>query len=245
MSCGIYKITNKINGHSYVGQSVDIERRWRQHINFPKENSKYPLYQAFRKYGIENFIFEIIEICPLEKLDEREIYFIAKYNSYHKGYNQTSGGSGSNHCKIKLSNEDILSIYDLLKESNLSQNDIAKLFHVGPDTISEINQGKTRKISGFIYPIRQNQKKHLCQDCGKEISRGAIRCQDRQSKINQKTKRPTRIHLKRMIRELSFLEIARKYSVSDNTIRKWCIAENLPSKKSEIKKISDKEWAKI
>jgi uncharacterized protein YjcR len=48
-----------------------------------------------------------------------------------------------------------------------------------------------------------------------------------------------------MIRELSFLEIGRRYGVSDNTIRKWCIAENLPSKKSEIKKYSDKDWKNL
>ena len=48
-----------------------------------------------------------------------------------------------------------------------------------------------------------------------------------------------------MIRELSFLEIGCRYGVSDNTIRKWCIAENLPSKKSEIKKYSDKDWENL
>lgn len=245
MSCGIYKITNKINGHSYIGQSVDVERRWRQHINFPKENSKYPLYQAFRKYGIENFSFEILELCSQEKLNDREIYYIAKYNSYQKGYNQTAGGSGANHCKIKLSNEDILTIYDLLKESKLSQNDIAKLFSVGADTISEINQGKTRAIKGYSYPIRSNQIQHLCIICGKEISRGAIKCKSCQNKALQVSQRPSRKELKNLIRNLSFTEIGRRFNVSDNTIRKWCIAENLPSKKSEIKKFSDKEWTKI
>ena len=245
MSCGIYKITNKINGHSYIGQSVDIERRWRQHINFPKENSKYPLYQAFRKYGIENFIFEIVELCSQEKLNEREIYFIAKYNSYKQGYNQTSGGSGSSHCQIKLSNEDILTIYDLLKESKLSQNDIAKLFSVGVDTISEINQGKTRTIKGYKYPIRINHHKYLCIICGKEISQNAIKCKSCQNKAMQVAQRPSRKELKNLIRTESFAEIGRKYNVSDNTIRKWCVAENLPSKKSDIKKFSDKEWSKI
>ena len=71
---GIYKITNKINGHSYIGQSVNILKRWNKHRSFESSNAQYPLYRAFKKYGIDNFIFQIIEECPVEKLDEREIY---------------------------------------------------------------------------------------------------------------------------------------------------------------------------
>lgn len=245
MSCGIYKITNKINGHSYIGQSVDIERRWRQHINFPKENSKYPLYQAFVKYGIENFSFEILELCQKEKLDNREIYFITKFNTYCNGYNQTCGGSGSKNCQVKLSNEDIITIYDLLSQSKLSQNEIAKIFAIGPDTVSEINKGKTRQLPGYKYPIRINQHKHFCEKCGIEITKGATLCKSCKDKSIRVALRPNRQELKKMIRELSFLEIGRRYGVSDNTIRKWCVAENLPSKKSEIKKYSDKDWKKL
>ena len=60
---GIYKITNKINGHSYIGQSIHIEERFREHkskYNWNREKNK-PLYQAFQKYGLDNFSFEIIE----------------------------------------------------------------------------------------------------------------------------------------------------------------------------------------
>lgn len=245
MSCGIYKITNKINGHSYIGQSIDIERRWRQHINFPKENSKYPLYQAFIKYGVENFSFEIIDLCSEDKLNKKEEYYIAKYNTYNNGYNQTTGGGGSSHLNIKLSNEDILTIYDLLKESPLSQNDIAKIFNVGPDTISEINQGKTRRLSNFSYPIRQNWGKRVCIDCGVTLKYTALRCRKCQNLISRIAIRPSRNELKAMIRTLPFTKIAEKYKVSDNTVRKWCIAENLPSKKADIKNISDDDWKMI
>ena len=57
--------------------------------------------------------------------------------------------------------------------------------------------------------------------------------------------RPTREELKNLIRNESFLSIGKKYGVSDNAIRKWCIAENLPSKKTEIKMYTDEEWSKI
>lgn len=97
MLTGIYKITNKINGHLYIGQSIDIENRWTRHkwSAFNEEATKnYPLYRAFRKYGLENFTFEIIELCDKEGLKEKEIYYIQMYDSFVEGYNQTSGGDG-------------------------------------------------------------------------------------------------------------------------------------------------------
>lgn len=95
MSQGIYKITNKINNKIYIGKSTDIEKRWKYHIshyNYEREYNK-PLYKAFRKYGVENFSFEIIEECLLD-IDEKEKYWINFYNSYKNGYNATIGGEG-------------------------------------------------------------------------------------------------------------------------------------------------------
>jgi len=67
MSCGIYKITNKINNHSYIGQSVNIENRWvdekSRAFNSNSESYDSTLSKAFRKYGVDNFIFEIITLC--------------------------------------------------------------------------------------------------------------------------------------------------------------------------------------
>lgn len=70
MSCGIYKITNQINGKIYIGQSCNIEQRWNQHIATAKNDNHYGhcrtlLYPAMRKYGIENFTMEIIEECSI------------------------------------------------------------------------------------------------------------------------------------------------------------------------------------
>ena len=97
---GIYKITNNINNKSYIGKSSDIEERWNYHIsryNQEKEWDK-PLYRAFRKYGIENFSFEILEILENEYdelANQREKYWIAFYQTYGAtGYNGTQGGDG-------------------------------------------------------------------------------------------------------------------------------------------------------
>ena len=174
---GIYKITNKINGHSYIGQSIDITTRWRHHRNYPSKDSNYPLYLAFVKYGIDNFIFEVLEECSVDELDTKEIEYIKLFNTYNNGYNQTEGGSGSRGQIIKISKNDLYEIYDLLLNSKISQREIAMRFGVGEDTISEINQGKTRILEGYNFPLRNNRKeKRYCIDCGIEICSTSTRC---------------------------------------------------------------------
>lgn len=96
---GIYKITNKVTGKSYIGQSKDIYERWKQHKkqaeNFENNNE---LYVDMRKYGLNNFEFKILEKTSLLYiLDYKEIYYIEKYDTYNNGYNKTRGGySGVN-----------------------------------------------------------------------------------------------------------------------------------------------------
>ena len=91
---GIYKITNKINGKTYIGQSNNIERRFKEHKWKSKETNK-SLKLAYEKYGLENFEFSILELCKLEELNDKEIYYIKKEKPK---YNRTTGGQGSpNH----------------------------------------------------------------------------------------------------------------------------------------------------
>ena len=94
MTSGIYKITNKINNKVYIGQSVNIEERWDYHKAVCHWNSQSALYRAFKKYGIENFDFQVIEKVPpiKEQLNEREIYWIKYYDACKNGYNLTKGG---------------------------------------------------------------------------------------------------------------------------------------------------------
>lgn len=86
---GIYKITNLENGMCYVGQSVDIAERWRQHIKrgvgaeAPTRNKLYPAMLAI---GVENFTFEVIEECERSKLDEREDYWQNYFHAKDFGY---------------------------------------------------------------------------------------------------------------------------------------------------------------
>lgn len=107
-TCGIYKITNKILEKSYVGQSIHIEDRWKEHL-WGKGNAD--LYVDFHKYGVENFTFEILEICNKELLLEREKYWIAFYDTYHNGYNMNDGGDNSHFAITKT--KKIVYCYDL------------------------------------------------------------------------------------------------------------------------------------
>ena len=71
--CGIYKITNKINGMSYIGQSKDCRRRWIEHIKPSKNHT--PIDNAINEFGKENFTFYILLECPPDMLDVWENTF--------------------------------------------------------------------------------------------------------------------------------------------------------------------------
>lgn len=88
-------------------------------------------------------------------------------------------------------------------------------------------------------------KKYYCQDCGKLISYKADRCADCSAKNMRVAERPSRSELKNLTRNKPFTQIAKQYGVSDNAIRKWCLSEGLPTKKSEISAYSDSEWEEI
>ena len=93
----IYKITNIINGKLYIGQTrKTIEERFQAHLKNAKNHVNRYLYDAMNKYGYDNFILSLIEECDDNLLDEREIYWIAFYNTTDKnlGYNMTIGGGG-------------------------------------------------------------------------------------------------------------------------------------------------------
>lgn len=88
--CGIYKITNIQNNMCYVGQSVNIADRFKQHIKCGTgadgSASRNKLYEAMSTVGIENFTFEIIEECPREALNEREDYWQDFFQAKEFGY---------------------------------------------------------------------------------------------------------------------------------------------------------------
>ena len=92
---------------------------------------------------------------------------------------------------------------------------------------------------------QDNKILNYCIDCGKEISRGAMRCISCEQERRHSEKPITREELKRLIRTTPFTKIGEQFGVSDNAIRKWCDSYNLPRKVSDIKKYTNEEWNEI
>lgn len=91
--CGIYKVTNEETGQCYVGQSVDLRTRIRDHIKagLGINSSNNRFYLEMRNIGPEQFTYEIIEHCDRSKLNERERFWIDYYKATEWGYNSTQG----------------------------------------------------------------------------------------------------------------------------------------------------------
>lgn len=107
---GIYKITNKINNKVYIGQSVDIKRRWYEHKAraFDPNNNCYdkPLYRSFRKHGLDNFLFEVIQECSVEEMNELETQYIHQFNSLvPNGYNLLESSVKNNFSIVPICKE--------------------------------------------------------------------------------------------------------------------------------------------
>lgn len=181
---GIYKITNNINHHSYIGQSKNIKRRWNNEksasSDVTSKSYNYPLSRAFRKYGIQNFTFEVIEECSTDDLNERENYWI---NKLKPEYNQTSGGDYQVHGKLTYNQvQEIQQILVKDTESVVSHKELALKYNVSPDTIQSINAGRTWVNSNLTYPLHltkydsRNKKIYYCVDCGKEVYKNSKRC---------------------------------------------------------------------
>ena len=154
----IYMITNKINQKIYIGQTSQApEQRWKEHqIDARKESLKNrPLYRAINKYGIENFIFEVIEATrnPVE----REVYWISQYNTFQgEGYNATRGGEGRSN--IVWTDKEIEVLTSLRKENK----SIIEIKEILPEK-GELAISNKLKELGFDVSRNYKTKKRVAQ----------------------------------------------------------------------------------
>lgn len=170
----IYKITNKINGKSYIGQTIqNVKERFYQHCatKCSKAILNMVIHKAINKYGKSNFTIEVIEEVESTNLNDRERYWIKYYDSYSNGYNSTKGGQDG----IKLfKNLDIESIIKEYK-SGKSLREIGRLFNVDKQTIKDllvrnnINLRTTR-----TYKLSQKDREDIIKDLSLGLSRKEI-----------------------------------------------------------------------
>lgn len=131
----IYIIRNTINNKVYIGQTrTSVSQRWAEHLRHARYG-KQVINRAMRKYGVDKFYIETLEICNIKYLDEREIYYIDLYNSTNKsrGYNVSIGGSTPRFKRKVLSISDLVHFY---VDENFTLEEIANKFKVSRYIIS-------------------------------------------------------------------------------------------------------------
>lgn len=163
---GIYKITSP-SGKIYVGQSIDIEKRFKHYL---KDNSKYfnqkKLINSFNKYNVKNHIFEIIEICKIQDLNNRERYWQEFYNCI--------SNTGLN-CKLTTTKDKSgkLSIETKLKMSNSQKGKKPRLGMKNSEEmnkkISESNIGKKMSEISKLKMSKSNKNKRKVIDVKNNI----------------------------------------------------------------------------
>ena len=181
---GIYKITNKINNKAYVGQSNNIERRFKEHQTCG-HRSRIPLDVAIEKYGIENFVYEVLEECSIDDLNVKETYWIEKLQTNLTGYNCNLGGEqasvGEENGRAKLTEEDVKTIRqaynDHKKQKDVYENykDIISFNHfqniwqgrVWPHVMSEVFTEENKQY--YIYENSKGANSSIAKFTDEEV----------------------------------------------------------------------------
>ena len=154
MSIGIYQIKNLLNGKVYIGQSVDIEKRWSTHKAELKNNYHYNIHlqNAWNKYGEDNFEFSIIEECDMDELNAREIFWISKLNSCNSGYNLTTGGGNTDSFSKSIIQFDCRG-NELRRYASISEAETAT--SICYSQISECCSNKRKTAGGYIWQYEE------------------------------------------------------------------------------------------
>lgn len=161
---GIYKIRNLLNSKIYIGQSTNINNRFRVHRFKINKNIKHPLQSAFKKYGIDNFEFNIIErVADINKLNEREQYWLDHYQSYNRdfGYNLRSNCISNRGYKHTNETKEKMSIFRKgRKRKPLSEEHKLKLSkaHTGKKHTEEHIRKMAESLKGHIVSEETKRK---------------------------------------------------------------------------------------
>lgn len=257
--CGIYCIENTINGKKYIGQSINIKTRINRHKKDAYNNSEwnktynYPLYRAIRKHGIENFKSYVLKLCKKENLNGFENYYIEYLKRYitENGYNIIKTVNGVRVGGVKFNLNDINNIKRDLKDIKMLKSEIKVKYNISDGFISEINNGKRYFDDNETYPLRKikddelnfkiygnirNMKKYNYKSCKNCKSNFSPRWSDNfcskecYYKFRDKFI-PSKNELIKLLEECpNFTRLGKKYGVSGNAVKKWCVLRGIPAK---------------
>lgn len=224
--CGIYMIKNIVNNKVYIGQSIDIYRRWNNHKkelikNIHRNNH---LQGSWNKHGEENFIFKIIDECIKTFLDEKEIYWIQYYNSSNQKYGFNLDGGGSNNKETSSETKEKLKLINLGNKNPMSHEVVCLETRRIFSTIAEAE--KYYNISKGIVSNCCRNKRKVGQDKHwmyvedyKKLSETQIK-----EKLNVKPKKSNKI-INIDTNEIfnTMKEASIKYHIQENGISKCCL----------------------
>lgn len=161
MKKAIYKIENLINHKLYIGQSYRPNIRWREHVRGNNEPN-CPLHRAIKKYGEENFSFEILGWY--EDYNGKEKEYIVYYNSkVPNGYNVQNGGQeppilkGDKNCNTKLSQEQADKVISDLLDWKIPRKTVIKRNNITSDMCRHITEGNAWRKENLSYPLRPSE----------------------------------------------------------------------------------------
>jgi len=162
----IYKAVNIENGNVYIGQTrQSLKKRKKDHINASKSGRGYFFHRELQKYGEKKFLWSVVEDnIPIDLLNEKEIFYINQFDSYHNGYNSTEGGEqppnfyGEDHPLSLLTNKQASMIKDMLMFTNIRKMIISKEFDVPFGVVDGICFGRSYFDPHLEYPLRANFK---------------------------------------------------------------------------------------
>jgi group I intron endonuclease len=180
----IYMVENKINKKKYIGQSLqqDINNRWKQHKSLKKTSIGQILFNAYQKYGIDNFKFKILCICFDDDTNNYEIEYIKKYNTlYPNGYNLLIGGNNKKHneytinvLKQKLSGENHPNYGKKFSTERRINMSIVRRKELNPNYGKKLSNEQKNKISNTMLSFNKD-KRELINDKIKETLKFKIK----------------------------------------------------------------------
>jgi hypothetical protein len=195
--CCVYKLENLINGKVYVGQTQNFKQRKMAHRHMMSQGHSNRWIKAdVEQYGMENFSMSILEECSPDELDEKEVYWIDKLNSYQRDYGYNNSMGGKNHVVMSEQSKRLMSLAFRGEKSNTATiteataNTIVYLLLAGGSIHGIAKQlGISHKI---VESIRSKRK-------WKHLTVGVVFPEKRSSKYRWVTKVPDTQNLYRAL----------------------------------------------